>query len=155
MMKRYCLVSFCNIYLLPYARKYIDAILASGAECDLIYWDRDAVNGENDIFDLSASFQRAGVQHLSDACAVVEKDGAQLVIAGLGDASAGRTPYEEIGGYFNGEECVIAVAHNPSAYIGIRVAEARGGGPWADMVLAGHNLGGQIKLFGKTMRSLP
>lgn len=51
MMKRYCLVSFCNIYLLPYARKYIDAILASGAECDLIYWDRDAVNGENDVFN--------------------------------------------------------------------------------------------------------
>ena len=51
MMKRYCLISFCNIYVLPYARKYIDAILASGAECDLIYWDRDAANGENDIFN--------------------------------------------------------------------------------------------------------
>lgn len=49
-MKKYCLVSFCNIYVLPYARKYIDAILASGAECDLIYWDRDAANGENDVF---------------------------------------------------------------------------------------------------------
>ncbi len=50
MMKRYCLVSFCNIYVLPYAKLYIDAILNSGAECDLIYWDREAVNGERDSF---------------------------------------------------------------------------------------------------------
>jgi len=113
-----------------------------------------AVSGENDVFDLSASFLRGGVQHLVDSCAVVEKDGAQLVLAGLGDVSMGRTPYEEIGGYFNGDECVIVAAHNPSAYIGIRVAEAKEGGAWADMVLAGHNLGGQIKAFGRTIRSL-
>ena len=49
--KRYCLVSFCNIYLLPYAKIYIDAINSAGAECDLLFWDRDAVNGENDKFD--------------------------------------------------------------------------------------------------------
>lgn len=50
-MKRYCLISFCNMYVLPYAKLYIDAIIASGAECDLIYWDRDAVNGAKDGFD--------------------------------------------------------------------------------------------------------
>jgi len=50
-MKRYCLISFCNMYVLPYAKIYIDAIIASGAECDLIYWDRDAVNGAKDGFD--------------------------------------------------------------------------------------------------------
>lgn len=50
-MKRYCLVSFCNIYILPYAKIYIDAILDSGAECDLIFWDRDAANGKNDTFE--------------------------------------------------------------------------------------------------------
>ena len=49
-MKRYCLVSFCNIYVLPYAKIYIDAIKNAGAECDLLYWDRDAVNGQNDSF---------------------------------------------------------------------------------------------------------
>lgn len=114
-----------------------------------------AVSGESDTVALTTGFSNAGVQHLSDACAVVEKNGTQLVLAGLGDTSAGRTPYEEIGGYFNGDECVIAVAHNPSTYIGVRVAEAKGGGAWADLVLAGHTLGGQIKLFGKTMRSLP
>lgn len=113
-----------------------------------------AVSGENDGSSIAESFEKAGVQHLSDRCVVTEKAGAQLVIAGLSDVSKGRTPYEEIGRYFSGDECVIAVAHNPSAYIGIRVAEARGGGAWADMVLAGHNLGGQIKVLDKTMREL-
>lgn len=44
-MKRYCVISFCNMYVLPYAKLYIDSIIASGAKCDLIYWDRDAENG--------------------------------------------------------------------------------------------------------------
>lgn len=114
-----------------------------------------AVSGENDNAALETALHAAGVQHLSDACAVVEKNGEQLVIAGLNDVSKGRTPYEEIGAYFNGSECVIAVAHNPSAYIGIRVAEAKNGGAWADLVLAGHTLGGQIKIFDRTLRSLP
>ena len=114
-----------------------------------------AVSGENDGEDIPAAFSSAGVRHLSDACSVIEKDGAQLVIAGLSDVSSGRTPFEEIGSYFEGNECVIALVHNPSAYVGIRVAEAKGGGAWADMVLSGHNLGGQIKLFDRTVRSLP
>jgi len=76
-----------------------------------------------------------------------------LVIAGLGDVSLNKTPYEEIGGYFSGNECVIALAHNPSAYIGVRVAEARGGGAWADLVLSGHTLGGQIKIGNRTLRT--
>lgn len=113
-----------------------------------------AVSGEKDTAGIVTEFSKAGVQHLSDSCAVVEKNGAELVIAGLSDTSSGRTPFEEIGGYFNGDECVIAVAHNPSSYIGVRVAEAKGGGAWADMVLAGHTLGGQIQFFGKTMLSL-
>ena len=50
-MKRYCLISFANIYVMPYAKLYIDSILTCGAECDLVYWDRDAVNGKNDGFD--------------------------------------------------------------------------------------------------------
>lgn len=114
-----------------------------------------AVSGENDNAVIEAAFEGSAVQHLSDACAVVEKDDAQLVIAGLSDVSNGRTPYEEIGAYFDGDECVITVAHNPSAYIGVRVAEAKSGGAWADLVLAGHTLGGQMKAFDRTLRSLP
>lgn len=50
-MKKYCIVSFGNLYVLPYSKTYINEILASGAQCDLLFWDRDAVNGQNDNYD--------------------------------------------------------------------------------------------------------
>lgn len=116
-----------------------------------------AVTGENDtdLPMISAAFADAGVQYLNDRCVELQKNGGSLYIAGLSDVSLHQTPYSEIGKYFTGDECVLALAHNPSAYIGIRVAEAKGGGAWADLVLSGHNLGGQIKLFDRTLRELP
>lgn len=117
-----------------------------------------AVMGEVDAGSAAALktiFQDSGVQLLVDTCATVEQSGAQLIIAGLNDSSQGSTPYSEIGRYFSGDECVLAIAHNPSAYVGIRVAEARDGGAWADLVLAGHNLGGQLQLFGRTIHTMP
>lgn len=47
-MKSICIVSFCNLYYLPYASLYIDKVLEAEAKCTLLFWDRDAVNGEND-----------------------------------------------------------------------------------------------------------
>lgn len=115
-----------------------------------------AVAGEEDNAQvLESMFALSGVQLLTDACATVNRDGARLVIAGLSDVSEKKTPYEQIGGYFTGDECVIALAHNPSAYVGVRVSEARGGGAWADMVLAGHTLGGQIRIGNRTIRTMP
>lgn len=115
-----------------------------------------AVAGESDDAQaLQDQFASSGVQLLSDACAHVEKNGTQIVIAGLSDVSGKQTPYEQIGSYFTGEECVITLAHNPSAYVGVRVAEARNGGAWADLVLSGHNLGGQIKFGKRTIRTMP
>ena len=114
-----------------------------------------AVLGEADAGPaLSTAFDQAGVQLLADACATVEKSGAQLVIAGLNDSSSGLTPYSTLGSYFSGDECVIALTHNPAGYIGIRVNEARGGGAWADVVLSGHTLGGQIRAFGRSIRTM-
>lgn len=116
-----------------------------------------AVTGENDtdIPMITAAFADAGVQYLNDRCVEVQKDGGRLYIAGMTDVSLNQTPYSEIGRYFTGDECVLALTHNPSAYIGIRVAEAKGGGAWADLVLAGHTLGGQIKVFDRTLRDMP
>lgn len=115
-----------------------------------------AAAGEQDsvLNGLSGAMEAGGIQLLDDGCATIEKDGAQLVLAGLSDVSEKRTPYAEIGGYFDGSECVIALTHNPSGYIGVRVAEARSGGAWADLVLAGHTLGGQIRAFGRTIYTL-
>ena len=116
-----------------------------------------AVAGEQDqvLSGLKEALFDGGVTLLDDGCATIEKSGGQLVLAGLSDVSEKRTPYSEIGGYFDGSECVIALTHNPSGYIGVRVAEARSGGAWADLVLAGHTLGGQIRAFGRTIYTLP
>ncbi len=115
-----------------------------------------AVTGENDadLAGLSAAFNAAGIHYLSDRCETVKKGNELLVIAGLSDVSLKQTKYASLGGAFSGDECVIALAHNPTAYVGVRVAEARGGGAWADMVLTGHNLGGQINLFGRSVRNM-
>ena len=115
-----------------------------------------AVTGENDadIASLSAAFEAAGIEYLADRCETVEKGDELLVIAGLKEVTLKQTEYASLGGVFNGDECVIALAHNPAAYVGVRVAEAKGGGAWADLVLTGHNLGGQINLFGRSIRSM-
>lgn len=49
-MKKICIVSFCNIYVLPYARTYLDSITQNGSECTLLFWDRDGVHGDNDDY---------------------------------------------------------------------------------------------------------
>ena len=94
----------------------------------------------------------SGVQLLQDNYAVIERDGAQIAVAGLRDVSENRTPYDALGRSFRADDCVIVLAHNPTSYTRIRMAEAQGGGAWADLVLSGHTLGGQIKLFGRTLR---
>ena len=113
-----------------------------------------AVTGENDTGNsmLAEAFGRAGIQQLDDACAAIERGGAQLVLAGLSDISLNKTPYNDLGKHFTGEECVVVLAHNPAAYVNIRVNEARNGGAWADLVLSGHTLGGQIKIFNRSLR---
>ena len=50
-MGNFCLVSYCNMYVLPYAKTYIDAILEQGNKCTLLFWDRDEANGNNDCYD--------------------------------------------------------------------------------------------------------
>lgn len=114
-----------------------------------------AVTGEQDQEEmLEPEIQYSGVQLLTDSCAVVEKGGAQLVIAGIDGKSDAHTRFEEIGAHFSREDCVVVLAHNPAAYTGVRVAEARDGGAWADMVLSGHTLGGQIRLLNRTLLEL-
>lgn len=133
----------------------INRWLASLATFDAPLGKYAVVGEADDAGELESSFAASGVQLLSDRCATIERNGQELIIAGLSDVSEKKTPYEQIGGYFSGDECVIALAHNPSSYIGIRVAEAKGGGAWADAVLAGHTLGGQIRIGNKTMRTMP
>lgn len=48
--KNICIVSFCNLYILPYANMYINKIIEQGCECDILFWDRDASGGERDKY---------------------------------------------------------------------------------------------------------
>ena len=45
-----CIISFCNIYVLPYASTYIERTIENGNDCTLLFWDKDAVNGDNDQY---------------------------------------------------------------------------------------------------------
>lgn len=47
--RRICLVSYGNPYLLPYINTYIDSIKAEGAECCLLYWDRNKNGNQEDL----------------------------------------------------------------------------------------------------------
>ena len=51
MKKKVCIVSYCNLYLLPYVKFYLETIKKSGYECDLLYWDRDVNNDEKYKYD--------------------------------------------------------------------------------------------------------
>lgn len=116
--------------------------------------DKYAVLGEEDDESLADTFAQAGVRYLKNDCAVIEKDGERLCIVGLQDISNGGAHYEQLSSKLKKDECVLVAAHDPSAYVGIRVAEASDGGSWADMVLCGHTLGGQMRLFGRNLREL-
>ena len=111
-----------------------------------------AVLGEADDDSLRDIFAMASVQLLQDEGTILEQAGARVAVVGLRDVSEDATPYDQIGRSFSSGDCVLVLAHNPLAYPRIRMAEADGGGPWADLVLSGHTLGGQIKLFGRPLR---
>lgn len=130
-----------------HAREFIQSLVNFPAKLG-----KFAVYGEADGDDVLGAFAMAGVQLLQDGYVSIEKDGARLTVAGLRDASENSTNYDEIGRTFRSDECVLVLAHNPLSYTRIRMAEAQNGGAWADLVLSGHTLGGQIKLFGRMLR---
>lgn len=112
-----------------------------------------AGDSDSDLQALAAAFQAAGVRCLSDSAAEIARDGAKITIAGLTDRSLNQNGSAKLSKNCSAGDCVIVAAHNPASYIDIRVNEADGGGNWADLVLSGHTLGGQIKLFDRTLRS--
>jgi len=48
MKRNICIISLCNIYVLPYAKNYIKKIQELGLRCTILYWDRDGLDGRND-----------------------------------------------------------------------------------------------------------
>lgn len=109
-----------------------------------------AVYGDQDL-PLSAAEQAkyANIRFLSDEQKALRVNGAKLTLFGVADYSSGAVT--EFGYEEDGAAAVIAIAHDPRTYHLISV-KTTGGHPCADLVLTGHTLGGQIRLFGRNFR---
>ena len=86
----------------------------------------------------------SGITFLTNRVAVVEKDGAKLVIAGLDDWRKGQPDIAAVASQVQSGDCVILLSHNPDALPSLGQYPAADGGPWADLVLAGHTHGWQV-----------
>lgn len=109
-----------------------------------------AVQGNHDVKDenLSQALAAGGVRLLMNETCAVEKDGARLTIAGVGDYQEGDFRLNDVVSQVRSDDCVIMLSHNPDALPQISTLDAPDGGAWADLTLCGHTHGGQVTLGG-------
>lgn len=93
----------------------------------------------------------AGVQPLFNDRAEIRLGSDTLWIVGVSEPNA---ELNAAGSAFSREDCVIVAAYSPTVLPVLVTSEARDGGPWADLALAGHTHGGQVRLFGRTALTL-
>lgn len=107
-----------------------------------------AVQGNHDAQDpaLGQALAIGGVQLLMNEAVELEKDGARLTIAGLGDFTEGDFQLNALTAQVRSGDCVLLLSHNPDALPLISTTDASDGGAWADLTLSGHTHGGQIRL---------
>lgn len=107
-----------------------------------------AVAGDNDkdLGDLVSLLKDTGIVPLFNGHAAVEHDGQKMHIIGF-NANSSEVNFNSIANAFKKDECVIVLAHTPAVFPKIITAEAKDSGNWADLVLAGHTHGGQIRLM--------
>ena len=112
-----------------------------------------AVAGEADVLpeSLKLAMQSAGVSLLEDEAALLTRGDARIGVVGLGDRNGEIPDLTAFAKKIAPDECVIVLAHNPVAFVGVQTAEASGGGAWADLMLCGHTHGGQIEIAGRTV----
>lgn len=112
-----------------------------------------AITGDNDgaTESLMLALGGAGVQMVDGTAAVITNGQDAFAVAGVG---ARTTDIDSLARRFQGSQCVVVLAHSPEQITGIRIAEAGDGGAWADLVLAGHTHGGQVRLAGRPALSL-
>ncbi len=114
-----------------------------------------AVAGENDHDPegLKAILKETGIKPLFNGHASVKKDGQQIHIVGF-NANTSGVNFNNVANAFSSDDCVIALSHSPAAFPQILTAEAKDSGSWADLILAGHTHGGQIRLADKNIIKL-
>lgn len=107
-----------------------------------------AVQGNHDCTDasLAEALAQGDVHLLMNSAAVVEKNGAQLVIAGVGDFEKGTYEPYATANQVQASQCCLLLSHNPDALPQLFTTDAQGGGNWIDLALSGHTHGGQVRI---------
>lgn len=112
-----------------------------------------AVSGDNDgdANSLNMSMMNSGVSLIDNQLCVISNGTDAIGMVGVGENAA---ELSGIAGKIREDQCVIALMHRPSQVVDVQIAEAKGGGRWADLALAGHTHGGQLQIAGRSMLSL-
>lgn len=131
-----------------YEQPLIDALAEFSAPMGKL-----AIAGDNDgaAESLMLALEGTGIQMIDGSAAVLTNGQDAFAIAGVG---ARTSDVGTLSRKFDKDQCVIVLTHSPEQITSIRIAEACDGGAWADLVLAGHTHGGQIRLAGRPMLSL-
>ena len=109
-----------------------------------------AVSGDMDGSPeaLALAMTAGNISLIDGKMEILTVDGQQIGLAGIsGNPSA-------LAAQISSDACVIALMHSPERVVDVRITEAGDGGPWADLLLAGHTHGGQVNLFGRSALSL-
>lgn len=112
-----------------------------------------AVSGDNDgnSDTLNLVMMHSGVSLIDGGLQPITKGSDAIVLAGIGENT---TDIGSLSAKLSSDQFVIALMHRPARAVDVRITEARDNGQWADLILAGHTHGGQIRIGNRTLLSL-
>lgn len=112
-----------------------------------------AISGDNDgpTDLLSEQLREKGIRYIEGELLPVSRNGEVIYLAGIDPEQRVLTLAESS---VKSGDCVIGLMHAPSRYAESFIRESMDGGFWADLLLAGHTLGGQIMIGARSVFTL-